>query len=66
MTRIFISYRRDDSGMAAGRIYDHLVSKFGGDALFMDVASIDGGDDFVETIERAVSGCDVLVAVIGT
>lgn len=32
--KIFISYRRDDSGAAAGRLYDHLESKFGEASIF--------------------------------
>ena len=31
----------------------------------MDVEGIEAGVDFVETIEKAVGGCDVLLAVIG-
>lgn len=65
MSRIFISYRRDDSGMAAGRIYDHLSARFGEAQVFLDVGTIEPGEDFVDKIEQAVSSCQVLVAVIG-
>jgi hypothetical protein len=34
MTKLFISYRRDDSADIAGRIYDRLVAKFGEEAVF--------------------------------
>ena len=34
---IFISYRRDDSAGYAGRLYDRLTARFGGDRVFMDV-----------------------------
>jgi hypothetical protein len=33
--------------------------------IFMDVDSIRPGADFVQTLEEAVAGCDVFVAVIG-
>ncbi len=63
--RIFISYRRADSQFAAGRIYDRLVAHFGEEAIFMDVEAIDGGVDFVKTLENAVQSCDVVLVVIG-
>lgn len=65
MPRIFISYRRNDSAGHAGRLYDHLRAHFGADLVFMDVTGIEAGTDFVETIDAAVGGCDVLIAVIG-
>jgi TIR domain len=65
LPHIFISYRRDDAAGHAGRLYDDLVRKFGADHVFMDVAAIDPGADFVETIGAAVGSCDVLLAVIG-
>lgn len=63
--RIFISYRRIDTSYAAGRIYDRLVAKFGEDAIFMDVDTLEGGVDFVKVLEDAVQSCDVLIALIG-
>lgn len=65
MAGIFISYRRDDSPGHAGRIFDRLRSRFGSDAVFMDVAAIEAGVDFVEALHAAVGSCDALVAVIG-
>jgi len=63
--RIFISYRRNDTSYAAGRIYDRLAAHFGEDAIFMDVEAIEGGLDFVNVLEEAVQACDVLIALIG-
>ncbi len=65
MQGIFISYRREDSAGHAGRLFDRLCAYFGKDSVFMDVEGIEAGVDFVETIEQAVGGCDVLLAVIG-
>jgi hypothetical protein len=42
-----------------------LGDAFGADHVFIDVQDIAPGDDFVQTIEKTVSGCDVLIAVIG-
>src|SRR5271165_5420249 len=63
--QIFISYRRDDASFPAGRIYDHLVTRFPQNQVFMDVDNLDPGIDFVEAIEGSVGSCEVLVAVIG-
>ncbi|MHA4847192.1 SUMF1/EgtB/PvdO family nonheme iron enzyme [Flavitalea antarctica] len=63
--QIFISYRRDDSLGSTGRIYDRLLEHFSAEQIFMDVDTIPLGEDFVEYIEKAVTRCDVLLAVIG-
>jgi len=65
MTRVFISYRRDDCAGHAGRLYDHLVERFGDDAVFMDIDAIEPGVDFGERIEHAIGSCSVLIALIG-
>jgi hypothetical protein len=62
---IFISYRREDTSGYAGRLYDQVSSYFGRDHVFMDVADLEPGSDFVETIEKKVSTCDALIALIG-
>ncbi|MFI5460965.1 MAG: SUMF1/EgtB/PvdO family nonheme iron enzyme [Isosphaerales bacterium] len=66
MSKIFLSYRRQDSAGVAGRIYDRLCAHFGTDAVFMDIDSIPPGEDFREHIDLAVGQCDVVLAVIGT
>lgn len=65
MSGIFISYRREDASASAGRIYDHLISRFGRQAVFMDVDGIEPGMDFHEVLNQRVGECDVLLAVIG-
>jgi len=62
---IFISYRRDDSEGEAGRLFDDLVRAYGDDTVFMDVAGIQPGLDFRKAIDANVSGCGVLLAMIG-
>jgi hypothetical protein len=65
MAGVFISYRRDDTAGHAGRLFDTLVRRFGEPAVFMDLTDIAPGSDFVETLERAVGSCDVLLVLIG-
>jgi tetratricopeptide (TPR) repeat protein len=64
--QIFISYRREESRWSAGRLYDRLNARFYQTRIFMDVAGIALGDDYVEAIEERVGDCDVLIAIIGT
>ena len=66
MPAIFISYRREDSGGYAGRLYDRLREQFGVGQVFMDIDTLQPGLDFVEAINRAVGSCDVFIALIGT
>lgn len=65
MPIIFISYRRDDSIDAAGRIYDRLADRFGRESVFMDVDTIPFGIDFRRYLQDAIARCDLLLAVIG-
>lgn len=62
---IFISYRRQDSLGSTGRLYDRLLNHFSSSEIFIDVDTIDYGEDFIVAIERAVSKCNILLAVIG-
>src|SRR5262249_25851736 len=63
--KIFISYRRRDDPGGAGRLFDALNEAFDPDRLFLDVDSIEPGQDFVEVIEDRVAKSAVLLAVIG-
>ena len=65
MRSIFISYRRNDTEGEAGRLFDDLVSAFGENSVFMDVAAIEAGRDFRKVIDESVSTCGVLLAIIG-
>jgi hypothetical protein len=65
MPNIFISYRRDDTSGYAGRLYDQISAHFGGEHVFMDVADIEPGADFVQVLEDKVGSCDALIALIG-
>jgi hypothetical protein len=65
MSGIFISYRREDSAGWTGRLAERLKQKFGAEAIFMDIDTIQPGTDFAEALRAAVEGCDVLLAMIG-
>jgi tetratricopeptide (TPR) repeat protein len=63
--RIFISYRRQETGWPARQLYGVLVEHFPPEQVFKDVDNIDPGDEFVKRITAAVESCDVLLALIG-
>ena len=62
---IFISYRRDDTPGYAGRLYDRIRQEFGRDNVFIDVDTLQPGDDFVDAIHERLERCDLMIAVIG-
>ena len=64
--KIFISYRREDAGDAAGRIRDWLVQtrRIARDNIFMDVTAILPGADFMQVIEDTIGQCHAMIVVI--
>ena len=62
---LFLSYRREDSQWAAGRMADRFRSELGEDLVFLDVDAIPLGANFSEEIERWLSECDFLLAIVG-
>jgi conflict system STAND superfamily ATPase/TIR domain-containing protein len=64
-SKIFISYRRLDTGQIAGRIYDRLAREIPQDEIFFDIDTIPPGVDFKQHISKAVSSSAVLLVLIG-
>jgi hypothetical protein len=64
--RIFVSYRRDDSKTATGRLCDDLREEFGKNSVFQDIHSVDLGSDFEEQINAAIASSDFVLVVIGS
>ena len=63
--KVFISYRRDDTAAAAGRVYDRLSQLLKRPNVFFDVSAIGGGEDFVSRIESEISESHVALVFIG-
>ena len=63
--KIFINYRRDDVPGDARGIREALVAEFGKSSVFMDVDNLLAGQRFDRELEKALSQCDVLLAVMG-
>ena len=63
--KVFISYRRDDTGGRAGRLFDQLAARFGARNVFQDVTGVVPGHDFTEQVQSAIASSDVTLVVIG-
>lgn len=65
MAKIFISYRRRQSGYVAASLSEKLRDHFGENSVFYDIDNIPLGVDFREHIGNEVGRCDVLLVIIG-
>ncbi len=65
MAGIFVSYRRRDRPIATRFLVAKLNQHYGTDQVFHDLADIDIGDHFLDTIKRALDHSAVLIAIIG-
>ena len=63
--RIFVCYRREDSAGFARALKTVLGERYGKDQVFMDLDNIAPGQLWEDVVDRAVSHCDVLIALIG-
>jgi Sulfatase-modifying factor enzyme 1/TIR domain len=62
---IFVSYRRDDTQDAAGRLYDRLVRAFPRGDVFMDVDRIRATQKFPLVFAEKIANSGVMLVVIG-
>jgi uncharacterized protein YjbI with pentapeptide repeats len=62
---VFINYRRADSDVSAGSLYDTLESRLSDLRIFMDVDDIPPGEDFGSVLRAALAETDLLIVVIG-
>ena len=62
---IFVSYRRDESSDAAGRLKETLLRRFGEDFVFMDTDAIKPGQNWPARLRAALEAAHVILAVIG-
>jgi hypothetical protein len=63
--KLFISYRRDDTGGDAGWLNDTLNQLLGSGSTFFDLNSIVPGRDFEVELKRALSQTRFLLGLIG-
>ena len=63
--KVFISYRREDTAPAAGRVYDRLWRLLSKPNVFFDVSTIGGGEDFEQKISSEMGRSDAALIFIG-
>ncbi len=63
--KIFVSYRREDTRWAAGRLFDSLDIYFGDGRVFRDIEGITGGADFAKVLISTLELTDAVVVLIG-
>jgi len=63
--KIFINYRRDDRASIALNIAQYLERVFGADSIFLDIDRLRAGEQFPLVLEKRLSECRVMLAIIG-
>jgi hypothetical protein len=65
MAKVFITYRRTDSGSLVGRLYDRLVARYGRRNVYKDVDNIPPGANFADHIRASLKQCVVQLVIVG-
>jgi TIR domain len=65
MTRVFISYRRNDTADAAHRLFQGLTELLPHAEIFIDVASLDPAEDWMRQVVQSVHAADWCLVLIG-
>jgi formylglycine-generating enzyme required for sulfatase activity len=63
--KIFINYRRVESLKDAQHLKTLFDKTFGAECVFLDVRGIDGGANWLQTLERQVAASEAMVVLIG-
>ena len=64
-TRVFISYRREDTADAVAHLHHSLEQQLGEGKVFRDVDTIQPGQNFENVIQEAIRSTSVCLVVIG-
>lgn len=65
MSLIFVSYRRQDTQSATGRLCDKLQTHFSVDQVFHDIESITPGSTFPAIIAAKIAASSIVLVMIG-
>ena len=65
MSKVFVSYRHDDSEADAGRLYDTLAAELGQDAVYKDVENITIGRNWKRAVREALADSAAVLFVMG-
>jgi len=64
VTGIFISYRREHTGVIVDRLHQRLADHFGARRIIRDIEAVDPGDDFGQRIDQVVASSAALLAIM--
>lgn len=65
MSRVFISYRREDSRWASSAIAINIERTLGEGSVFMDIQSLPIGLHWKDELDAALDTCEVALVIIG-
>jgi len=65
LSRIFISYRRDDAAADAGRLSDLLTEQLGPDSVYKDVDNVPLGVNWKDAVRGAIRDSAGVLVIIG-
>ena len=63
--RLFLSYRREDTGNEAARLSEALLQVFGAGNVFWDRDSIEGGEVWPDRLRLEAPNCQACLVLIG-
>lgn len=63
--RVFISYRREDTAPAAGRVYDRLCRLLSKSNVFFDVSTLAGGEIYDRKLMSEIERSEAVLVFIG-
>ncbi len=63
--KVFISYRRADTAAPAGRLYDRFCRLIGPKNVFLDLGTIDAGENYEAKIKREIGKATAILVLIG-
>jgi hypothetical protein len=63
--RVFLSYRRDDTGELAMRLARRLKQDLGVDGAFLDSQDLEAGVEWRERLDEQIRACAAVIALIG-
>jgi DNA-binding beta-propeller fold protein YncE len=61
--KVFISYSRIEASETAKTLHNYLF-EYGHHEVFIDTSDIRGGDEWWNTIQNAIFGCDIFVIIV--
>ena len=66
MSKIFVSYRRNDTKQIVPSIYNYTTQAFGANSVFVDTSNISAGEDFLQKISADLHQARIMLVVIGS